>query len=1574
MPPTSRSSIARFSFALISIVVLALLGGLLVYLEKPTGSLKARIVGEDGQPLPRLKVDVDFYPYNEKITTDAAGGFELNNLALGKYYLNLRAKGYQANYLRDQFEIQEGQTRDLGPLALKELEPNLYVELWNDTKTPDEKITLTLSGAKVRSVQLTAYRVNLQEFLQEGQSISKMEEQNFDPAASKAFEKVQEWTETIPEADVPEFNRRATLPLEGKGAFLIRALASSTDRQKVFNVNKLVNKTDLGFAIKRDKQKILIFASSFLKPQVVSGAQGLLIMPGQEAQAFTTNEQGLAEIPVPEAGDGGSELVLLSYQGSVAFQYVPATVQGEEGAVEAEEGEGEGETGGLYKVFIYTERPLYRPGQKVYFKGMVRQETAVGGYVIPASEPVEIRVDTPKGDILYETTLTPNAMGSFWAEFDLEEEGEIGYYNIVATYRGGEHQQDFQVDEYRKPEFKVEIKPDKPRYFSGDEVTFLIDTQYYFGAPLETEVEYTIYKSPYYYSAPGEVDYHFEHYGEEDSGYGGYGEVLSEGKVKTDANGRAVVKIKAPKSGEDVRLTLRATAQDLTERIVTSENDAFVVGGDFYFRTKVTQYFAKAGAPYPLTVVTRDYDGKPVKVDFRLDVERERWDSMTSEYRYSKVQTLKGETAENGVGELQVTVKEGGYYRLSLSGKDSAGRKVIFRDYLWVSGSRDDSEGFELQQNLVVVAEKKKYEAGQTVQLFVAGPVKDSKFLVTVEGPRILEYRVEALDGFSKLVSIELKKEWIPNVFIGVSAIGTKEYFTESTEISINPSENYLQVAIEPSQKSYQPGNDISYRILTKDSAGNPVPAEVSLGVVDESLYALRADSTNIKEFFWGPRPNRVGSNYSFSGYYSGGIEKEDQKLLRRNFKDTAYWVPSVMTNDQGEATVQFKLPDNLTTWRATAIAANAETDVGQEIDKVISSKPLITRISVPRFFTERDEATLKVLVQNYTETPQTLKVSLGLTGLQFKDGKDEAPRSVTVDSKKTASFSFPVLAKTPGEAKVQVMAKNDAVSDGFELKIPVLPHGIEDHQYAQGEIPGGAEGSSKAAVALNLPAQTNLPSVMLKVTLDTTLVAQLLDSLAYLVGYPYGCVEQTTSRLLSSITVAHLYETLSIKDESLEKKIPKIVSQSLKRLAGMQHEDGGWGWWKNDETHPFMTAYAMYGLLRVKELGFKLNEEMLTKGKQSLEAQIKAGFSVKYYPYGPVEDTQYFVYYVAGLAGLHILPPLPASHQLKTNLAQSYLILALAAQGKHDLIEPWLTHLERAARCERNLCHFSDDANTSRRGDPEVTAWTLRALIAGGSTNATLQKDVVAWLLAVRKGGIWLQTQQTAAVIYAISEYAKSQPGGAAGVKAALWLNGKELEKINVAAAHFVRRLKNPAVQVGKNDFDIYNSLTDSLFYQTDLAYFSQEEDLKAVDQGIQLSREYFRLKMKVDPSSGERSYEAKPLQGKIALGETIGVRLTLQTSKILNFLVIEDALPSGFEVMKDISFDKDVEYTSETEVHDEKMALFRSYLEPGKQIFNYAIRPEIPGLFHVMPAVSYEMYDPPVRGSSDESRLQVE
>jgi len=1568
----------NYFVVLISFFLVSLLFALVIYLQKPSGFIEGRVQDASGQPLAKARVSADAYPLYLKAFTDDQGYFRLDHVPIGNYHVNIQAKGYQYYYSPKKIEVKEGQWSALGEVKLQETEPNLYLSVPNMTRLPEEKAVLNLSGSRVKEVLLTAYQVNLQNFVEKGGNVYDLSDQRFRPEGNPAFSKIKDWVYSVPEEKVLEFDLRTTAELPNTGVYLIHSAASSLNRQKVFEGNALISKTDIGFIAKRDAKNILLYASHFSSPLPLNNAKVSLYQEGKVQEAFT-NPQGLASLSFPASSNANPAPFLIVSQGDqIAFSWAPHYNAEDEG--EAGEGEEwiEGEEGASpiqmvsnkakSKLFLYTERPIYRPAQKVFFKGILRNELSAAAYSLPASQNVHINLQDPQGNILGDQDLPLNTMGSFSGSFDLEDDAALGYYVLRADAGAKSFTQEFEVQEYRKPEFKVEVKPDKDQYYSQDEMRFLISTQYYFGSPVPAKIDYVLYKSSFdefSYWKESEVP---ENFWAAQGEAGGYGEVVEEGKAKADEQGNLILKFKAKDEPFGARYTLRVTATDLTERQVVAENDAHVVAGDFYFAPQKTEFFANAKQNFPYTIKTYQYPKNPIPEKFSLSLERETWNEKAALYEHEKVQTLNLQTDAQGLSQTSLLFPEGGYYRIVMAGKDSQGREVKQYDNVWVAGKSEETQDYAIEKKLVVQNDKgdRPYKPGEKIKLLVMSPVANAPLWVTVEGSEIHQSFIQTLQGQSAILELPVEARYTPNVYVTVSLIGKKEYYEQTTEIQLDPADHQLKVELTPSKEKVSPGESVQYHIKTLSPQGQPLPAEISLGVVDESIYALKADSTNINQYFWGPRPNLVGSNYSFSGYLSGGVEKEDRNLLRRNFKDTAYWLAQVMTNAQGEANVELKLPDNLTTWRATAVAHDAQTLVGQKISKIISTKDLVARLATPRFITERDEVSLKAIVQNFSKEKQSLQLSLGVEGLDLLNPQDGQKRNVEIEAQQSYSFEFRVKASHVGEAKFQLLAKNEKISDGLELKIPVLAHGVEDQSYQKGSVLAGNAGESlNREIPLAINPSSDLPKTKLSLSLDTSLLGQSMMALNEMVDYPYGCTEQTSSKLLVAGLAQDLLSRLGQQDPKLEKKVKDFLPRGIRKLQKMQNGDGSWGWWKDEAGNLFMTAYALYTLNEMQLLGNEINPQVFEQGKEAL----KKLFQEEQKKNPPLENLLFFANYVGQQLNLNL--NFRTSPQ---NIFQNAMAL-LSLPYLHD--DPNQISLETHASCSNETCFYPplkegywvyDQINSS-----ELSAWAIMALSKSNSESVELEGKLALGILSDLKGKFWRHTRETAAALMALRDYALRSQELKHGVNATVSLDAKELEKVNVNNPHFIRHFSNLNLHAGNNLLTLSNDSEGTLYYQTELSQFSQEEDLAPLEAGIKVTKEYLKLEEAGETSEGHKIYRSSPLKGPLKKGEVIGVKLTLRSERDLPYVSLEDPIPTGFEFYEDVQFEEDFLHYSNHQINDEKITFFVGFLEKGERVLTYALRPEMAGNFHVMPAVVRPMYEPEVRGLSREMRVEV-
>ena len=198
-----------------------------------------------------------------------------------------------------------------------------------------------------------------------------------------------------------------------------------------------------------------------------------------------------------------------------------------------------------------------------------------------------------------------------------------------------------------------------------------------------------------------------------------------------------------------------------------------------------------------------------------------------------------------------------------------------------------------------------------------------------------------------------------------------REVHTRTLEMPIAAERHDLAITLTPDHDRYAPRDSARVRIETHDGGGRPVPAEVSVAVVDEAIFALKPDDTpDPHDVFYGRRPNAVTTAVAFPVMLFGGADKGGREEVRRDFRDVALWAPTVLTDANGRAEVGFRYPDNLTTWRVTSRGATDRTLVGKQVAKTLVTKDLVARLAGPRFLIAGDEAELVSVTTNRSDAP----------------------------------------------------------------------------------------------------------------------------------------------------------------------------------------------------------------------------------------------------------------------------------------------------------------------------------------------------------------------------------------------------------------------------------------------------------------------------------------------------------------------------------------------------------------------------------------------------------------------------
>ncbi|MCA9226714.1 MAG: alpha-2-macroglobulin, partial [Planctomycetales bacterium] len=315
------------------------------------------------------------------------------------------------------------------------------------------------------------------------------------------------------------------------------------------------------------------------------------------------------------------------------------------------------------------------------------------------------------------------------------------------------------------------------------------------------------------------------------------------------------------------------------------------------------------------------------------------------------------------------------------------------------------------------------------------------------------------------------------------------------------------------------------------------------------------------------------------------------EATVRTNFADTALWVGSVTTNEQGEAEVTLDMPENLSTWNIKVWGMGHGTRVGEGSAEVITRKNLIVRLQAPRFFVQKDEVVLTANVHNYLAEAKDVTVSLEVPGglLQPIDGTELTVQvNVPADGEQRVDWRVKVVEE--GTAIVRMKALTDEESDATEMELPCYVHGMLKTESWAGTVRPDKE---SAKLTVSVPAERRVEQSLLEVRYSPTLAGAMVDALPYMADYPYGCTEQTLNRFLPTVVTQQVLMEMNLDLAAIQEKrtnlnaqeigddrerakqwkrfdrnpvfdrdeLDRMVKEGLKRLTSMQNSDGGWGW-----------------------------------------------------------------------------------------------------------------------------------------------------------------------------------------------------------------------------------------------------------------------------------------------------------------------------------------------------------------------------------------------------------------------------
>jgi hypothetical protein len=740
----------------------------------------------------------------------------------------------------------------------------------------------------------------------------------------------------------------------------------------------------------------------------------------------------------------------------------------------------------------------------------------------------------------------------------------------------------------------------------------------------------------------------------------------------------------------------------------------------------------------------------------------------------------------------------------------------------------------------------------------------------------------------------------------------------------------------------------------------------------------------------------------------------ETQIRTRIDFNPLATFAPAALTDANGRATVNIKLPDNLTRYRVMAVAVAGEKQFGKGESTITARLPLMARPSAPRFLNFGDRFEFPVIVQNQTDKPMDVDVAVRASNAMFvvppSGGSGQANQPpppeggttnassagcrVTVPANDRVEVRFPTTTVSPGVARFQIAANSDKWSDAAEISIPVWAPATTEAFATYGEIDNGA-----LSQPVRAPAGAFKQFGGLEVTTSSTQLQSLTDAVLYLTAYPYECAEQVSSRILA---IAALRDTLSAFDAKglpPPKELIAAANRDLKRLEALQDEDGGFGFWRRDEERkwPYLGIHAAHAMARAKEKGFDAPVESLELSKRYLREIEK--HIPGWYPEDARQSLIAYALYVRGLmgdrdvAGARNLIGRAGGVEKLPLESLGWLLAVLSGDANSEKeIAAIRRHLNNRAEETAGAAHFTTDykdgAHLLLHSDRRSDAVILEALIGDNPKNDLIPK-IARGLLAHRRAGRWENTQENVFALLALGRYFAAYEKVAPNFVARLWLGdtfaGSQQFRGRSTDS---RQLKVPmnylTARPAQQNLTLSKEGQGRLYYRIGMNYAPENLRLKAADHGFTVTRVYEAID---DPNDVRRQEDGI---WRIKAGARVRVRLTMVAPARRYHVALVDPLPAGLETLnpelavtgripQDPNDQKNKwlwawQWFEHQNMRDERVEAFTSLLWDGVYNYSYVARATTPGVFVVPPSKAEEMYHPETFGRGATDRVVIE
>jgi len=1281
---------------------------------------------------------------------------------------------------------------------------------------------------------------------------------------------------------------------------------------------------------------------------------------------------------------------------------------------------------------------------------------------LPTGTPVRLDLIDPFKKIVATHATTTSADGKFWAELEIPREAALGRYSVVAELAGATRSAAVKVEDYRVPEFSVEARARRPDILAGERTAIEVRASYYFGGPVpirrltrQTTCERQAHRPPGLEAmwkvgepipfdrdrrvrAPRIVD------ATPDDPIPGRRDLDDAGNARDTRHPH--------------RCTTSVEVQDASLQAVGAEAGFTIHPAAFYLALARPAGHLEAGMT-DLRVPLRAVDplGQRVAVaDAELVVTRhwrerayrregdrqvfDRWVERSAPVTTCKLDlpaagpdpTCPLPALVEGRHDLAVSAPEPGSQRV-------AHTRLSFQVYPRRLPHDAGWRSYPVTR-LEVLSERETVRPGETLELAVRAPWPDAHGTLALARGGLRELHPLVLRDGEARFTFAVDDTWTPGVHFVATVVtpgsGRPTVHRATARVTQDPGHRRLAVAVEAPAR-VGPGAPIDLRVRVRDDRDQPVAARVALWAVDEAVLDLTGhevpdlqprflvdrpleltvrDDYRTLLYPYTPSPDdpwfaaiglgNVGTvghgSGSGSGYgrgMGGAAGGVGPPPARSRFETTPVFLADLAVDPRGEARVTARMPENLGTFRVTAIASAPLVDdsgdgrFGHGDARTVVTAPLVLRAAMPRQLRPGDRAELAAIVQNNTGLAGRLEVDLRVPGAPADQQPvlkviSPARASAELADGDQARLVFEVEAGAPGAPEIELQAAlrpaggAPPIHDGLRLPLPVVAERtLRERVAAYGTL----HDDQPIAIPIRLPRDVLPGHGGVRVDTSSTLLGGLEDAVHDLIDYPYGCLEQTASRLLPLVALGPLAAEypLGIPDTAA------FMRAGVARILTMQTPEGGFAYWPGGaDVHVYATAYATWVLQLAARAGHPVPEDALRRALDHLAARLD-GVKLAQIPvdWGDHDGVRAAIaLHTLAEAGRDVRRPIAELHPLRQQLplfARAFLLMAMhrqdpAAPELRGLLDELLANLEElpaTAHTKERGRHNLDEFFAS---DGRSDAIILMALLRLDPDHALVPK-LVRGLLERRVGGRWRNTQENAYALVALTDFARVHEAETPDLRARAWVRGTSVLDVRFKGRELTTRgaLTTMDGLIGLSHAPgddllpvvLQRSGRGPLYYRLGAEWApAAQAELPARSQGLGVTRSL-------------RGADGR-LGAELRAGEPIAMDLSLRSDSRVRHVVLDVPLPAGLEgVSRSLGRGRGAAvlaghrgwWVSHEEQRPDRVVIFADDLPPGTHTHTIDLRATSRGHFSFPPATAAAMYTPEVHGRTAGAELDV-